>query len=443
MVDQMSSEFGNESIAIKPKSPQKGTHWNAAVRIAFRFCFVYFIFVCLVQGAVTSLIPIPGFRTLTLDTLWPFHQITFWAAAHIFHLSRPLAYLPGSDTTYTWIRTFCLLIIAAVIVVVWSVLDRRREDYVTLHKWLRLFVRFVLAAILFGYGFFKVIPLQMTYPSLERLVEPFGHFTPSAVLFWSVGASRPYEIFTGLAEVLGGILLIVPRTTALGSLVCLAVTIEVFVLNMAYDVLVKLFSFHLVLFSLFLLATDARRMFSFFLSNRSTGASTQPPLFQSARANRIALVVQVLFGLFLIGMNLGTDIQTWFTRGGGRPKPSLYGIWDVEQMTIDGQVRSPLLTDYDRWRRVLFDYTTSTSFQRMDDNFVRFGSSINDQGKTITLTKPGSPNWKASLTFDRPTHDQLTLEGTMDGHKIQMKLNLFDRNKMTLVSNGFHWITNY
>src|SRR2546422_11404394 len=103
--------------------------------------------------------------------------------------------------------------------------------------------------------------------------------------------------------------------------------------------------------------------------------------------NRIALILQVAFGLYLAVMHLHGGIEAWYTRGGGRPKPSIYGIWDVEQMTIDGQIRSPLLTDYDRWRRVIFDFTTSTSFQRMDESFASFGSSINDKSKTLTLAK--------------------------------------------------------
>ena len=166
-------------------------------------------------------------------------------------------------------------------------------------------------------------------------------------------------------------------------------------------------------------------------------------LFRTARANRVAVLLQVAFGLYLIGMGIYGGIEAWHSYGGGRPKPSLYGIWDVEQMSVDGQVRPAMLTDRDRWRRVIFDFTASTTFQRTDDSFSGYGSSINDQSKTLTLTKPADKNWKASFTYSRPAPDQLVLDGSMDGHQVQMKLKLLDRNKFALVNRSFHWIKEY
>jgi hypothetical protein len=109
-------------------------------------------------------------------------------------------------------------------------------------------------------------------------------------------------------------------------------------------------------------------------------------------------------------------------------------------MTIDGQLHPPLLTDQDRWRRVIFDFNTLATFQRMDDTFVRYGSSISDADKTLTFTKPADKSWKANFSFTRLTPEQLLLQGAMDGHKIQMQLKLQDRNKFLLVNRGFHWI---
>jgi hypothetical protein len=419
--------------------------WSLALRIAFRFCVAYFTLFCLSNQILGGLLLIPKVNIPELSALWPLRPITFWTAAHVFHITRPLVYTgSGSgDKTFDWVLAFCLLVIAAAITCLWSILDRRRENYVTFYKWFRLVMRFALASEMFLYGLVKAIPLQMPSPYLTRLLEPYGNFSPMAVLWSSVGASRPYEIFTGCAETLGGILLLTPRTATLGALVCLADMIQVFTLNMTYDVPVKLFSFHLIVFSLFLLAPEGRRLVNFFLTDRAITASRQTPLFRSARANRIAVILQIAFGLYLIGMGVYGGIQAWRTYGGGRPKSSLYGIWNVEQMSMDGQAHPPLLTDQARWRRVVFDFPTFASFQRPDDTFTGFGSSISDTDKTLTLTKPADKNWKATFTFARPAPDQLTLDGSMDGHKVQMQLKLQDRDKFTLVNRGFHWINEY
>lgn len=307
---------------------------------------------------------------------------------------------------------------------IWSVLDRRRPNYIALHKWFYLLIRFGLLAEMLVYGFSKVIPLQMPFPSLGRLLRPFGSFSPMDVLWASIGASRSYEIFAGSAEALGGILLIFPRTTTLGALVCLADMIQVFMLNMTYDVPVKLFSFHLILLSLFLLAPQTRRLISFFFLNQATAKSSQAPLFRSSRKNRVALILQVAFSLYLVGMNAYQRRHAWYQYGGGQPKSVLYGIWDVEQMSIDGQLRSPLLTDSDRWRRVLFESTNFTSFQRMDDSFKYFACVIDEKDKTIALTKASDTSWKAGFNFDRPAQDLLILDGTMNGHKMHIQLKL-------------------
>lgn len=440
---QQATEKSELTQEAHPQKPVPS--WNFGLRLAFRFCFVYFTLYCLSNQIIAELFPIPKVNFEGLGVIWPMRQITFWIASHIFHITTPLVYTgSGSgDKTFDWIQNLFMLVFSVMAVAIWSVLDRRRKNYVNLYKWFYLFIRFALASELLIYGFSKLIPLQMPYPSLYRLTEPYGNISPMGVLWSSVGASPAYEIFTGCAETLGGLLLILPRTSLLGAFVALADMTEVFTLNMTYDVPVKLLSFHLILLSLFLLAPEARRIITFFFSRTAVEPSTRPPLFRSLRANRVALIVQIVFALYLVGMNIYDGIESWHTYGGGRPKPSLYGIWNVEAMSIDGVVHSPLLTDNDRWRRVIFDFTTFTWFQRMDDTTAGFGSTINDKDKTLSLAKNADKNWKASFSFDRPAQDQLVLDGSMDGHKIHMALKLVDRNKFTLVNRGFHWINDY
>ena len=434
-----------ESITVSEAVSTPQEHWSLALRVAVRFCVAYFTLFGLSNQILGGLFQVPKVDIPELSGHWPLRQITFWTAAHIFRIKHDLVYTnSGSgDKTFDWVLAFCLLIIAALITCVWSILDRRRENYIVFHKWFRLAMRFMLASEMFLYGFAKVIPLQMPFPYLARLLEPYGNFSPMGVLWSSIGASQSYEIFAGAAETLGGILLLAPRTVTLGALICLADMTQVFMLNMTYDVPVKLFSFHLILFSLFLLAPEANRLLAFFFSDRAIGPSRQAPLFRSARANRVAVAIQVAFGLYLIGMGIYSGMDAWKTYGGARPKSALYGIWNVDEMSVDGELRPALFTDHDRWRRVVFDFATSTSFQRPDDTFTGFSSTIGEKDSTLTLTKPADKNWKASFHYSRPAPDQLVLNGSMDGHQVQMKLKLLDRDKFTLVNRGFHWINEY
>jgi hypothetical protein len=436
----MATATQTQRVRQEPQVPR----WSLSSRIAFRFCFTYFGLLCLATQILSSLIPM-NVEIPDPGTLWPARQIVFWAAAHVFRVTQPLVYTDSGsgDKTFDWVQAFCLLVFAILATGIWSVLDRRRENYVALHKWFRLFIRFALAAQMFVYGMDKVVPLQMPFPDLTRLIKPYGNFSPMGVLWSSIGASKAYEIFAGCAEMLGGILLVVPRTAMFGALICLADLIQVFMLNMTYDVPVKLFSFHLILMTAFLLAPEFSRLANFFFLNRAAEPSSQPQLFGTRRANRIALVAQVVFGIWLVGLNAYGGWKSWHTYGGGRVKSSLYGIWNVDQIAIDGQLRSPLLTDYDRWRRAIFDSPARMTFQRMDDSFASYNASIDVGAKTLALTKPSDKNWKANFTFQRAAQDRLTLDGNMDSHRVRMQLQLIDRNKFLLVSRGFHWIQEY
>jgi uncharacterized membrane protein YphA (DoxX/SURF4 family) len=254
--------MGTQTQPDELRGAYQATRWNLAKRVSFRLCFTYLGLFSIFTGILGGLLRLPNFFFPPLKTMWPMRQIVFWIAAHIFRIAHPLVYTDADsgDKTFDWIATFCLLVLAVLATVIWCVLDRRRDNYERWYKWFRLFIRFALAGEMFTYGLAKVVPLQMPFPFLTRFVEPFGNFTPLGVLWYSIGASPAYQIFTGCAETFGGILLTIPRTTTLGALLCLADLSEVFILNMTYDVPVKLFSFHLILMVLFVLAPELPRL---------------------------------------------------------------------------------------------------------------------------------------------------------------------------------------
>src|ERR1039458_7925430 len=195
------SRMGTQAQVAQLQHGPQVPHGSLSSRVAFRFCVVYFGLYCLLTQIPGGLLPLPNLDIPDPSTLWPTRQIVTWTATHVFRVTHPLVYFSGSgDKTFDWVLAFCLLVVAAVATIVWSILDRQRLNYVTLHKWFRLFLRFALGGQMLAYGMAKVVPLQMPFPYLARLLEPFGNFSPMGVLWSSVGAAPTEDHRTPMGE---------------------------------------------------------------------------------------------------------------------------------------------------------------------------------------------------------------------------------------------------
>jgi len=369
-------------------------------------------------------------------------DITLWIAEHL--LGKPLPVdeaTAAGEPLLVWVQTLWLLVLSIALVLVWSIADRRRPHYATAHAWFRLAVRFVLAAAMFEYGMTKVIPTQFPAPSLVTLVTPVGDLTLSALLWTSIGASPAYQIVTGCVEIAGAILLVLPRTTLLGALITLGATLQVLALNMTFDVGLKLVSLHLVVLALVLLVPDVPRLLDIFVRHRAVAPRPERPLVQAPRANRAIVIAQLVAGIYLLAMYTFINVRFWDVGGGGRPLSALHGIWNVEQLSVDGRAEPSETFDYDRrWRRVIVDAPDMIVFQRTDDSFARYGMTIDPRAGTLALTKGGSRVWRSSFTFKRQAPDRLVLDGTMDGYRIELRLRQVDFDTLRLLNSPFRWI---
>ena len=423
------SAGGVEPAVEQPLLPA----WKPLTLLAFRFSFVYLTLFSLATQISGSMIPNLGFYYRGLGRLWPMRDLTAWVTQHVFGAAGAQDPNVGGEPLFFWVQTFWILIVALIATALWSFLARRRE-YVVLHTWFRVAIRFALAAAMLEYGMTKLIPTQFPPPSLETLVTPVGDLTLSALLWTSIGASPAYEIFTGCIEVLGALLLLLPRTTMLGALVSLAAMTQVFVLNMTYDIGLKLVSFHLILLAVFLLAPDFSRLANFFLRDRITGPSQQPALFKTASANQAAMFAQIAFGIYLIGMYAYFNVTFWNVAGAHSPRSPLYGIWNVQRLSAE-------VEDYDRrWKRVIFDAPDAVVIQRTDDSFAHYKASVDPYRKKIALTKRNSRSWKADFTFTQPSPDHLILEGNMDGQKVSADLQLVEFDTLRVLNSSFRWV---
>jgi uncharacterized membrane protein YphA (DoxX/SURF4 family) len=412
--------------------------WSLATRIAFRFVCTYWALYSLPStGRISFFGVIPGAQAY--KNVW--QAIVQWVAIHVFHLSGSVTvyrFTGSGDTTLDYVQNLCFLVLAFVVALVLSLIDRGRKNYQTLHSWLRVLVRYTLAITLLSYGFSKVFPVLFPFPALSRMIEPFGDFSPMGVLWDFMGSSPAYTIFAGTMETLGGALLLFRRTTTLGALVSAGVMLNVVVLNFCYDVPVKLYSLNLLLMAVFLMAPDLGKLTGLLVLNRPAAPlTTSGPVFEKRWMKIAALCIQILFLAFFPMQNA---LQSYkFYKGAVlNPfnRPPLYGLYRVESFTRNGKEILPLITDVSRWKTVVAQNAAILQVRMMDDTLRGFATQYDSSSSTVTL----SGTSKVILIYSRPDADHVVVKGTLDNDALEVRMRRRDPSEFLLVNRGFHWI---
>ena len=413
--------------------------WSWTKKVAFRFALVYFV----LYAFPFPIGVLPFTETLGSYYDLPWRVIASWVARHLLHLSYPLSFAPtgSGDTTYSWVLNLIYLVLAIAGCVIWSVLDRKRRNYDRLHNWLRLYVRVYVGAIMMSYGAYKVIQSQFPPPPLSRLVQPYGESSPMGLLWTFMGNSYTYNLFTGGAEIVGGALLLIPPLATLGALITIAVMGNVFILNMSYDVPVKLFSFNAIVMAAFIALPDAGRLLNVFVLNEPTQPAPPRPLFQRVRLNDAMRWLQLLLLVVFLSFSLFQSWQQFISFRTAAVPSEIRGIWTVHDFTFDGQPRPPSMSDARRWQRVIFEYTRSVGVQFMDAPFERYGMQLDPTHRDLKLVARDDPNWKGHLNYELPEPQLMLLKGELDGHQVEMKLQRKDLSEFRLLNRGFHWIS--
>ncbi|MCG3127111.1 MAG: hypothetical protein CHACPFDD_01969 [Phycisphaerae bacterium] len=439
----MESPSGSLSLhaaAERPEPPRRGGLRQAA----FRFACVYLV----VYSLPFPLTEIPYAQPiLTAYQEW-WQQLVPWVGKHILQLPTDITiFTNGSgDTTFDYVKVLCFAVLALVVAALWSLIDRRRREHRVLHECVRIYVRFVLAFTMFGYGLVKVIKLQFPSPGLDRLTQPYGDSSPMGLLWTFMGYSTAYCFFAGAMELLGGLLLIPRKTVTLGALVVSAVMSNIVMMNFCFDVPVKLYSLHLLAMAVFLTLPDAGRLWSFFVLDRPVPAA-QRRLFQRRWLNVSTGVLKTL----IIGLALWQLVSGLLGGGpmGMGAESPLYGLYQVDGFSHETPASQPAsgpttAREPARWRRVAFERYPVMIIRLSDDSRMRYMVAVDEAAATVTLTDMTNRDTPAGvLNYQRDGDGKLLLEGTLRGRALRAVLSRQDPSTFLLMNRGFHWINEY
>jgi hypothetical protein len=369
---------------------------------------------------------------------------------YLFHVADTLNSDGGGsgDTSAAWAQVYSYLVIAALTCSVWSIFDRKRIHYAWLDLWFRNLIRYFVCMVAFSYGIIKLFALQMPFPNLSQLATPLGDFLPMRLSWMFLGYSTKYQVFSGVMEVIVGLLLLNRKTVTPGALVGVGVFANVTMLNLSYDIPVKIFSIFVCCSCLYLLISDWKRVVGFFVLNQTVEPDGSYRVETNKKWKKIGRVVLklafIISYVFIPLSNAWSDYKNVANKKAG---PIVPGLYDVKAFIVNHDTLPNLPNDTLRWENVIFDKggvgsvgSRDTLFrQRYRRGYFLYQPDTNQ--KTIAIRKTFSDTASIlTLRYQLRGEKEISLKTKIRGDSVRVELRRSHRH-FQLAERQFHWLS--
>ena len=403
-------------------------HWKTVSKTCFRYIFSYII-IYLILIFISSFIEDP--------LRWFANNILHWGGD--FEIKQT----GSGDTTHAYVTLAFNTVLAVIVGTIWTIVDRKRPSYNQLFYWFQVVLRLTLFNFMLVYGFAKVVKGQFPDASLTRLLQPLGDFSPMGLAWTYMGYSVAFNLFAGLAEVLGGVLVLFRKTATVGALIIMGVMIHVAMMNFTYDIPVKIFSVHLVLMALLLFLTDVKRTLNVFFRNKATKAVDYYTVTDDKTYHQVTFWIKIVVMVVLSGLLFFGTTARLEGRNDQKMEKPFYGIWEAKQFIKNGDTIPTLVTDDHRWRYLILEKKTSAKIKLMTDSITNYNLEIEKETQTFKLYKEQTDSLPPNLKYTFINEALLELKGTLDTDSLEILLFRIDEQEFELKKRGFNWVNEY
>jgi hypothetical protein len=430
------------------KNSTESSQWLFIQKLAFRFFFIYFILQ--VQSWIWFLNWIPGVEFL----LGYLNQGMDWmvetANKHIFHVREVLVPMGGSgDTSYGWAQLWLFLCLAITGSIIWTMLDSKRRNYVVLDFWLRTIIRYYIIVVLLTYGITKIFMQQMGFPLISQLATPLGDLLPMRFSWLFIGYSDNYQIFSGVMEVLPALLMLYRRTLNLGIFIAFAVFLNVMMLNLCYDVPVKIFSMQMTFSCFYLLANNLNHFFNFFILNKPTVLDTSYHYKYTSKTMRWGRIIfKTVFIIFALIIPV---YETWsgYSATEKESKPIKSGVYEVKTFAVNHDSTAKSMPDSLKWKDMIFEkgWNKIGSINTMDTLFRKrynrayFNYEVDTLKHIMNVKKRQSDStFIFSMRYEMPDSNTVKFWTKIRKDSVYIVLKKSKRH-FQLAERQFHWLS--
>ena len=443
--------------------------WKSYQKITLRFVTLFFIlFIIFLDWSVNPV----------LSKLYYYGPLSTLLDGVISWIGKELFQIPyiiispydgeHNDRTYVYLLYFTMAVVAVLGTIVWSLLDRKRQNYQVLYYWLTAIIRYYLAFTMFLFALYKFFKLQFPDLGYYTLTAQVGDMSPMHLAWAFFGYSYEYNVFMGIAES-ASLLLLFRRTTTLGAIITMGALANVIVVNYSFDVHAKMYPTVLFVMALFLLLKDAKSIFRFFFTGEAIALSViKAPLFQKPwmRISKSVLKIMVI-GYFLI---VAVKDNIGYLRDSEervQAKSEYSGLYDVEWFVVNEDTLS--LANPLRWRQLIIGDSMLEAVRFKEDSVALINVPVYKKelivyGDPTDLAEKMQEVYNelgiadsiyygmdsiliarkeiSSFYFEKLDSTTLKLKGMIKNDSVHITANkrLLDVNDFRLMKRRFHWI---
>jgi hypothetical protein len=277
-------------------------------------------------------------------------------------------------------------------------------------------VRYVVAWIIAGYGFTKVVGVQF-YIGLNWQDRPVDQLNGFMLTWYYFYRSRALVLTIAAFEILGAALLLFPRTMLLGVAVLMPVMVNVVLTDYYYGILGPAPAALFLTAALVYLVAPHRERIANLLFQRMPEADGT-----TRSASSTVLRVAVLLLAFVTSAIWVTPI------GKAKVDTILSGKWRVDRQTVNGRPVSPDSWQEDTtvsvWSNLYLEdgyFTVSSHPYVFDPARTKWGKYTYDSARrSMTVTFPDSVS--GTLTVDTLAGNRMAVRGLLNRDTVALSL---------------------
>jgi len=348
--------------------------------------------------------------------------IGIWLLIAIIAIPFPFAIFPKFSYTHSD-RLLLYQVVGALLPIGWllgllSLRIKNKQRFIL--DFLYVSLSFILAFYLLKYGFDKVFKNQFYFPEPNTLHTPLGQLSKD-ILFWSsMGSSYWYNIFMGLIEVIPALFLLHRRTRMFGALISFGVLLNVWAINIGFDISVKVLSTLLVLIALYILSFSWRKVLAF-ATNKKMGSVEKRTSLLAEKPVLKRLLKGSIIGLFCIEIFLPFLRLGEFNRDNSIITAP-HGSYAVIDAPAGAKVNSKII-------RIHFHSKGWMILEDDQQTFEDYRMTYSTLRKSVSLVNE-------KITFSLKEKDKITLMSwTENGEEFTCELEKIDLDKLPLAKD--------